>query len=199
MRYSQRKPVQKPFWRRPVGLVAIGVVSLALIITVLELTNVTHLFHEQKATSSTIPATSNNNSANPSPSSDSNGATPSPAPTPTPPPETPKSSGTVATLLEPSGTFVSNHQPNLDGDPRPAQEQSTCTTTPGASCSIIFTQGDITKTLEAKTADANGNVIWNWDIKSAGFSTGAWKIKAVATLNGQSKSASDAQDLVVQP
>lgn len=200
MRYSQRKPVQKSFWRRPVGFVIIGVVALLALIVILELTNVTHFFHDSKATSSTIPSTSSNDTTN----SSSNGSDQNPSPSPNttpppPPPETPKSSGNVGTLLEPSGTFVSNHHPNLDGSPAPSQEQSTCTTTPGATCTITFTQGAVTKTLEAKTADANGTVIWNWDVKTAGFTPGSWKITATASANGQSKSAADAQDLVVQP
>ncbi len=100
-----------------------------------------------------------------------------------------------ASLQQPSGQFVSNHHPGKDD--APTAEQSVCNTTPGAKCMITFKKGDTTKTLEAKTADSNGNVIWNWDTKDAGFTSGSWTITATATLNGQSLSAQDTQNLEV--
>ena len=100
----------------------------------------------------------------------------------------------------PSGTFVSNHSPNLSGNPRPSQEQSTCNTQPGASCYIEFTSssGQV-KTLPSETADSNGTVIWNWDVNQAGFTTGEWQIKAVASLGGVTKSTTSDLKLNVQP
>ena len=101
-----------------------------------------------------------------------------------------------AVLIVPWGDFVSNHRPGQNG--APTTEASTCNTTPGASCYIRFTNGSQTRTLDTKVADGNGAIIWNWDVKSAGFSAGSWKITAIATLNGQTKSASDSLSLVVQ-
>jgi hypothetical protein len=57
----------------------------------------------------------------------------------------------------------------------------------------------VIKTLPTQTADANGTVIWDWDVKQAGFDTGTWQITAVATLNGQTKTTNDPIKLEVQP
>jgi hypothetical protein len=40
-------------------------------------------------------------------------------------------------------------------------------------------------------------VVWNWDTKDADFSSGQWKIIAVASLNGQTKSTSDPSPLEI--
>jgi hypothetical protein len=109
-------------------------------------------------------------------------------------------SPTAGAILEaPSGTFVSNHHPNLSGSPAPSQEQSVCNTTPGATCYIKFTNGSIVKTLAVETIDANGAAYWSWDVNKAGFTAGDWQITAVASLNGQTKTASDSLTLQVQP
>lgn len=106
------------------------------------------------------------------------------------------SSQTQVTLLAPSGNFVSNHSPGQNGSP--SQETSVCNTSPGASCYISFTQGNIVKQLAPKTADANGSVYWDWDINSAGLSSGSWRVQAKASLNGQTKTTSDSMPLVIQ-
>ena len=95
----------------------------------------------------------------------------------------------------PWGGFVSNHHP---GNGTPTTETSVCNTTPGASCYIKFTNDGQTRTLDTKVADANGSVVWNWDVSNAGFSSGSWQVSAVATLNGQTASATDTQALVIQ-
>jgi cytoskeletal protein RodZ len=97
--------------------------------------------------------------------------------------------------LTPFGNFVSNHHP---GGSAPTTEASTCNTTPGATCYIEFTNGNTVKKLDAETANANGAAIWYWDIKTAGLDSGSWTITAVATLNGQTKTANDSQPLAVQ-
>lgn len=115
---------------------------------------------------------------------------------------TPKSnSNTGATLIKPSGAFVSNHQPSLSGASSPSAMQSVCNTTAGASCTITFVNSasGVTKTLAAQTTDKNGSAFWSWDVKSAGFSEGSWKITATATLNGQSSSSEDTLALEVKP
>ncbi|HET7060328.1 MAG TPA: hypothetical protein VFH99_03385 [Candidatus Saccharimonadales bacterium] len=100
-------------------------------------------------------------------------------------------------LLAPFGNFVSNHHPNLSGSPAPNTMSSVCNTTPGASCKIIFTKDGTTKELVSQTADANGSVYWNWKLQDIDLSSGSWKIQAITSLNGQTKTASDAMDLVV--
>jgi len=100
-------------------------------------------------------------------------------------------------LIEPSGTFVSNHRPGQNGSP--TGEQSVCNTTPGATCYIQFIKEGVTKKLDAQTADPSGATYWTWDVKQAGFSAGSWQITAIASLNGQTKTANDALTLEVQP
>jgi len=104
--------------------------------------------------------------------------------------------GVTADLILPSGNFVSNHHPSLSSQPL---ESSVCTTTPGASCQIIFTQDNITKELPARTTDSNGSAFWDWKLQDYGLSTGSWKVEATATLNGQNKSATDSISLEVNP
>lgn len=99
----------------------------------------------------------------------------------------------------PTGTFVSNHQPSLSGSPSSKQEQSTCNTSPGATCDIEFSKNGITKALGAKTADSSGAVYWTWNIQDSGLTAGPWKITAKASLNGQTKTAEDSLELNIQP
>lgn len=101
------------------------------------------------------------------------------------------------TPLKPSGTFVSNHRPNLSGSPAPNTITSTCTTTPGAKCTIEFKNGDIVKSLPSKTADANGNVDWSWKLQDIGLTEGVWTIVAIARIGTNTAEASDALSLVV--
>jgi hypothetical protein len=110
-----------------------------------------------------------------------------------------QSSPPTAELLAPSGTFVSNHHPSLSGSTSPSSELSTCTTTPGASCYLQFTSGNDVKTLPAQKTDISGSTSWSWDVKTAGFHTGVWKLVAIATLDNQSKSTPDGFTFEVQP
>lgn len=112
----------------------------------------------------------------------------------------PTGGSTNATLIAPTGTFVSNHHPNLGGQPAPNKMSSNCTTTPGASCQISFTLGSTTKSLPSKTTDAEGSAYWeNWTLQSIGLTQGNWAVKATATLGDKTSSATDGQELVVAP
>ena len=102
-------------------------------------------------------------------------------------------------FLAPSGSFVSNHRPSLSGNTAPTEEVSTCNTSPGAKCYIEFGQGNAVKKLDVQTADSSGSVNWIWDVAKAGFTEGSWQIKAVATLNGQTKTTEDSFVFEVQP
>lgn len=105
---------------------------------------------------------------------------------------------TTATLLDPTGDFVSNHRPNLSGNPAPNTLTSVCTTTPGATCAITFTKDGVSKTLPSQTTDRGGSTFWNnWSLSDYGLTTGSWQIKATAVLNGQTKTMSDALVLEV--
>ena len=107
--------------------------------------------------------------------------------------------GSSATLVTPTGDFVSDHHPNLSGSPAPNLESSVCTTTPGASCKITFTKDGVTKALTPETTDLGGSAYWDWKLQDVGLTAGSWQIQAVATLNGQTMSATDAMNLVVAP
>lgn len=176
-------------------LALVVLVLLAGVVTALELTNVTHIFHKKKPT---VPvatgSTFNGKGEKKTPSSSSTSGT-----TSVPPNTSPKSSGSSAVLLTPSGNFVSDHHPNLSGYPAPNTMSSVCNTTPGATCQITFTQNGVTKSLPQQTADPTGFTNWNWKLQDIGLTTGTWKIEAIATLNGQTKTAFDAMDLVVSP
>lgn len=100
--------------------------------------------------------------------------------------------------VKPSGTFVSNHRPNLSGTPAPNTITSTCTTTPGSQCTIRFTNGSTSLSLPSKSTDGNGNVNWTWKLQDIGLTAGAWKITAIATNGSHSAEESDALDLIIE-
>lgn len=189
---------------RPIHIGLLAILALVVVITALELSNVTYIFHEKPATSSTIEATNPNQSSGDSnQSSDKQVSTSSPNPsspdTPTSNKSTQPATSDGAAPATPSGSFVSNHSPNLGGSPAPSQIQSVCLTTVGASCTIEFAKDGVTKTLSSQVADSNGAVYWTWDVKQSGFSVGEWRITAKATLNGKTTSATDSINLKVQP
>lgn len=98
-------------------------------------------------------------------------------------------------LAAPSGNFVSNHRPGTNG--APTSETSVCNSTPGAKCTIVFTQGASEKKLPEKQIDTGGSAFWQWDIQDIGLTSGSWKVTAEATLNGKTLSAADAMELLV--
>lgn len=103
-------------------------------------------------------------------------------------------SPTPSALLAPSGDFVSAHQVTLN-----TPIVSVCTTTPGAECSIVFTASNGTQeSLRAEHTDSGGSAYWNnWTPSSIGITQGEWKIRAVATLNGQTMTTQDAMNMSV--
>lgn len=104
-------------------------------------------------------------------------------------------STSVITLLAPTGNFVSNHTP---GNGSPTTEQSVCNTTPGATCYIELSKGGQIKTLAVKAADNSGSVIWSWDVADFQIDSGVWKITAISSLNGHTKSTVDSISLTIQ-
>lgn len=124
-------------------------------------------------------------------------------PEPNPDPNVPggstgsNASGTAGPAV-PAGAFVSNHKPSLSSPGR-NQVASACNSTEGATCVISFTKGGVTKSLQAKQTDENGSVTWEWTLQQLGLTAGSWKIKAAATLNGQTKTAEDPLTLDVEP
>jgi hypothetical protein len=163
----------------------------------------------QKTVSTTLV---NNAASKVAPATNTNGPAPntvvtSPTPTPTtavPGGMTGSSDTSTATLSAPTGTFVSNHgSADQPVDPTTG-EASNCITTPGASCSIQFTQNGVSKSLSAAAAsdsakdDQNGTATWSWTPANVGLTSGSWTVTAIATLNGQTKSTQDPTLLTVQ-
>jgi hypothetical protein len=56
------------------------------------------------------------------------------------------------------------------------------------------------KTLTAQKVGSSGSVYWQWDAASAssGLTPGSWTVSAVATLNGQTRTAADSIPLEIK-
>jgi hypothetical protein len=164
---------------------------LVLIITGLEATNTTHFFHHSQtvnpvsASSATKGEASTRGKTTASSTTSGND----------------KNTGgqavnTTAVLLSPTGTFVSNHHLSLSNSSS-SQIASNCTTTPGASCEIVFTNGSTVKSLPSQTTDVGGSTFWTWKLQDIGITAGSWSIQAKATLGSQAQTAADALNLEV--
>src|SRR5579872_3747339 len=92
-----------------------------------------------------------------SPPSSKPGSSPSPSPASTSPPV---SSVDTTPPANPSGQFVNFHTRKLSGGTSETSEESTCITTPGASCYIEFISGNTTEKLPAQTTDSSGATVW---------------------------------------
>jgi hypothetical protein len=177
--------------------IIIGLVIAGMAVLLLELTDTTHLLHKPKAVSGTIPSVPSSSGARASVGQPQSGPSNSSAGNNEASQKTSSSPGNInATLLPPSGTFISNHHPGENGTS--TKEESVCDTTPGATCIIKLTQGSAVKQLAAQTADSNGSAYWSWDINLAGLTSGSWQVSAVATLNSQSQTSTDSLNLEVQ-
>jgi hypothetical protein len=95
-------------------------------------------------------------------------------------------------LTAPYGNFVSNHSPSRNDN-----IESVCLTSPGAKCKIVFTMGNVQKSLNPKATNSQGVTAWVWKPRDIGILGGSWDIKAVATLGGKSKTTKDAMKLKV--
>jgi cytoskeletal protein RodZ len=188
--YNKNKKIVKKSPKLKIAAVLLAVV--VLIIALLELTNTTHVFHAEKASS---PNPTHAVTASP----DTKGE-----PSPSSPVSSSKTSAADSTasnqpLISPQGTFVSNHRPNLSGSPRPNSIQSSCVTTPGVVCLISFTKGSIVKSLPAQKTDGGGGTYWSWKLQDVGITEGTWHISVKATIGSQSKVTEDSIDMVVSP
>lgn len=196
MKYKQKiHPNKKQTARiKPLWVIVGIIVAAAAVVAALELTNTTYLFHKKNLV--TAPVTpdrtggqSTKGEATPEHSPGYNAGNANKDTTEKPDDNTP--------LQSPAGTFVSNHRPNIDGDPAPNEIQSVCVTTPGATCVIVFTKGNITKQLPPQQTDLGGAAYWTWKLKDIGVSEGKWKIEAKATLGSQTQTATDPVELEV--
>ncbi|HSX16792.1 MAG TPA: hypothetical protein VLH86_01685 [Patescibacteria group bacterium] len=186
-----------PFYTQPLFIALAALLVTAGVVTALELTGVINIFKNKHPGLATQPTTPNRTSG-------PNTKGEQPATTPAANPNTSENDTKLpaadpnAKLIDPSGSFVSNHHPTLSGTPGPAM-QSACVTTSGATCTIIFTKGSEVKQLPVQTTDREGAAYWTWDVQKLGLSAGTWKVQAKAELGTQSKTADDALDLEIKP
>lgn len=186
--YQARKPSTL---RKQVLFIVTFLCVLIGVVAILDVTNVTHFFHKDTKKYIDTPTTGGS-SANEQKGEPSTGNNSGSQPTDN---KGSSNDGSVF-LLTPAGDFVSNHNPGSNGSP--LSESSVCTTTPGATCQITFTKDGVTKLLPAQVTDQGGSSYWNnWTLQQYGLTPGSWQIKAVATLNGQTKTATDAINLTV--
>ncbi len=191
MKLPSKTPKQKK-----IRTVLILATLLVAILALLEVTNVTSFFHKSKTPATTT--FSDTKTANQQTKGESQ-TNPTTSNKQDQQPGNDKFSDFTGTLLEPSGNFVSNHHPNISGQPAPNQIQSGCVTTPGADCQITFTSSGGTKTLPLQKTDKGGATYWTWNLQDIGLTEGTWKVQAKATLGSQVKTSDDAIDLVVSP
>lgn len=104
----------------------------------------------------------------------------------------------TTTISGPLGPFVSNHNVNLSNQAE-LTEESVCNTVAGASCYISFTNKDngVAYDLPTQTANSSGAVYWNWNIQTANLSSGTWQIEAITSLDGQTRTTTDSQNLTI--
>lgn len=160
-------------------LVALSVVLLVFLLAILELTNTTLLLHKKPQIVTKTPASSSQTTKT-TPSSNQ-------------PSSNKVDTTTTAVLIAPFGNFVSSHHVTMS-----TPIASVCNTTSGATCVINFVSNNVTKSLTTEMADSTGAAYWsNWTPKSINLNIGSWHIQAVATLNGQIKTANDALNLEV--
>jgi len=194
MFYAGSMKINKSLQKKKI--ISIVVVAILLVLGV----GTYAIFRMQKTTSSSsntvttktynpTTITPTTNVPAPDTSKGSGGATQSPTSGSTVP--TPSSTVKPST---PIGTFVSNHHVSVGSQDA---EQSTCTTTPGADCSITLTSGSTVKTLTAAAADSNGNVTWTWTPAGMGLTAGSWVVQATSRIGTNTAVANDAMNLEV--
>jgi hypothetical protein len=180
------------------GALFVGLV--VIVIAALELTNTTHLLHKKNVTINTPTSGGSSVNEQKGEPQTSNSST-RPATDASQPGDTKSNSGasSVANLIAPTGDFVSAHGTSEHPIPLSATLASVCNTTPGVSCKITFTAPDgTTKALSSQITDRGGSAYWNsWTPANIGLSAGTWQVKAVVTSGSQTKTATDAMELVV--
>lgn len=163
---------------------------LAAVVAALELTNTTHWFHAKPAGVAGNSYTKGE--GNPEPVKANSQTSAKPATTGTTSDnatqnntksDAPPVSGK---LQAPQGTFANVYEADANDE-----MGSTCNTTPGATCQILFTKDGVTKSLSKENTDKGGAVFWSWTPKKIGLTPGTWHITAKATLGAQVKTTSN--------
>lgn len=160
---------------------------LILAIVFIKIINPTNPTNNSNQNSTNLATKESNNNQSTNEDINSKGPDQQPAPAP------------VSTVVPdiPTGTFVSNHHPNMSGSPAPNTETSTCTTTPGARCQIRFTHNDTILYLPSQLTDADGSTSWSWTLQEIGLTSGTWKVAAIATNGNKTSIANDVINLEI--
>ncbi|MCA9325291.1 hypothetical protein KDA23_04485 [Candidatus Saccharibacteria bacterium] len=158
--------------------IVVSLLAIGGVVATLEATDTTYWLHDKPQTYTASEYTK--------------GATDSPGTSETSE-GTKTSTGSSATLIKPTGNFVSSHHVTNSSN-----IASTCNSTPGATCQITFTKGGVTKKLPSRIVDNGGAAYWSWQTSDIGLTQGDWKVRAVATLGSQQSTATDALVLEVQ-
>jgi hypothetical protein len=195
------KNIKQSFYKRPIFILGIALILLILGTIISEATNTTHLFHSKQAikpqvTASELTKGESTPKTSPEPSTKVvNGQTSnSTSNVGAQPGDAKNTQATDTTVIAPTGNFVSAHK-NISGS---TSLSSVCNTTMGASCQITFTSAGSSKSLPAQTTDRGGSTFWSsWTPDSVGLTSGSWKVQAIATLNGQSQTSTDALELEI--
>lgn len=172
--------------KKTILMTLVVVVVIAACLFILEKTGVTHFLHKESIPVDTGGQYTKGQRSIPA---DSQASNPSNQPTnqDSQPGDTKhQTTDTSAPLIAPTGTFANVYQAKTSD-----QMGSTCNTTPGATCQIIFTNGTLTKSLSAQVADRGGAVYWAWKPQDIGLTKGTWHITARAVLGSQTKTTSD--------
>jgi len=169
-------------------IIIASLILIILVICVFLYSNYIHKNNTKSVTVNTKSASVNNNSV-----AKTGSATSSPEGTQS---NTQSQQTTGTNLTPPSGEFISNYSPGINNSS--LAERSVCNVQPGVSCTIYFTNGDITKNLAPQTAGQNGAVLWNWTPSDIQLTSGTWHVKAVASLNGVSATTTDTYLLNIQ-
>lgn len=202
---QQQKSRKSHNKKRLIIQILVVLAVLGAIFAVLQLTHTTHFFQKQTPAQNTSDVSKGEKSSSSKSSDKSSNSNTGDSTDNTEQQTTdnedqksqPGGSNTSAVLVAPTGSFVSNHHPNLGGSPAPNVINSACTTTTGATCQIIFTKDGVTKSLPAQTTDVNGSTYWSWKLQDVGLTAGSWKVTAKAVLGSQVKTADDALTLEV--
>ena len=198
----KRSPNKKKLWL----WILLGIVVIVITLFILEISNTTSFFHDKTVVrhktsgNQSTKGEQNGSKSSTNTISSNTGSQGTSSDTSSVSSDKGTNNTTDVNLEAPSGTFASNHHPNLSGNPAPNTLTSDCTTTTGAACQIVFTNtsSGVTKSLSVQTTDAGGSAYWSWKLQDIGLTEGTWHIKAVATLGNQTKTSTDAMDLEVK-
>ncbi len=180
---------KKIIFKKPL-LVLYFLLVVIMVAGLLEAFSVTHFLHDShnqvvaKSTGAGTKGVANPAASEPSTTQPTQTQTPTAQTTPHPAKQPNGNTGS-GTLIAPWGTFVNVYKNVGVND----NMQSTCNTSAGATCQIVFVNGSITKTLPIKTADGGGAIFWSWkpSDQNIGLTPGSWHITAEAKLGSQVK------------